>query len=142
MKHGGQSRRAFGNRSFRPELTLALVVLLVLSSLMPRGMMPGRDADGHISVVLCTSEGLRTVLLDASGREVEEPLNPDDPDERHASLCVFAPVVTALAAADISFDLPAPPASAPTRELQPAAFHPHWQGLPLGARAPPRLLTL
>lgn len=119
-----------------------LLLPLLFASLFPAGIMPSVDASGNFSVVICTSDGLRTVTFDSSGNDISERENGPLPDDETSGtgLCAFSALGGALAVLDVvpeivAFDvasdniaffaiasLPSPPNSGA-----------------LGARAPPVL---
>lgn len=85
-----------------------LLLPFLLAALVPQGYMPAVAGDGTFTVTLCTSDGLRTVTLDASGREI--PDGPVDDRDGASGPCLFsglgqhatlqsAPVLPGLAAA-------------------------------------------
>lgn len=133
-----------GVRAFRqifPELRVAAFLLAAMPflfvSLIPKGYMPSVQADGTVTVTLCTPEGHRTVALDADGNIV--PALPDGPEGSNSTdHCLFAGVGSFLEAGEgvelrarlqgpqkvlAKHDPGLPPVTAPGR---------------LGARAPPR----
>ncbi len=129
----GQSRNR-DQQALRSAVSALMMLVVLVSGLVPQGMMPVRGADGHLTVVICTTEGLRAVTLDAAGREVP---SQDDGSDRSSAPCLFATAVAlaasldpvwqpSLAAVEVPFR--AAGYDAPTTRLQP---------LPLGARAPP-----
>lgn len=135
---GGQGK--FSASSLRHAVTRTLLLLFVLRALIPAGYMPSTQAlgEGHIEVVLCTSNGLRTIVLDADGKPAE-PAN-HHPDA--ASDCPFGAVTTkAFLAPDSEFNA-AEPARAESFvfNLHDLALQPPAQGPPLGSRAPPVIL--
>ncbi|WP_198338282.1 hypothetical protein [Labrenzia sp. VG12] len=65
-----------------------LLLPLLLAALLPQGYMPSVAEDGTFTVTLCTTDGLRTVTLDANGNEV--PDAPADEDDPRAGHCLFA----------------------------------------------------
>lgn len=79
--------------------TLALVAAC-MSGLVPSGWMPQAGADGQFSLVICTGEGMRELVLDADGNAVSpdraDPITPEAP-------CAFA----GLAAIAVMPDSPA-----------------------------------
>lgn len=76
------------------KLNAAVFVLLLpflLSALLPQGFMPSLQKDQGFTVVLCTPDGMRTITLDADGKEL--PSGPMGGDEGKASNhCVFSGV--------------------------------------------------
>ena len=67
---------------------------------MPSGWMPHAEADGRLSLVICTSEGMQELVVDADGNAVSpdstDPIVPEAP-------CAFA----GLAALAVTPDSPA-----------------------------------
>lgn len=110
-----------------------------MAALLPPGVMPGRAPDGVISLVLCTSDGLHTLYLDAKGRQVEDPATPAPEDDRQTkkSICLFGSGLTA----DLTSGVPTLGHPGPIRLPAARAFAElllaRAQHLPLGARAPP-----
>lgn len=124
-----------------PDVRQAVLGLLLLPfllvALLPQGFMPSVADDGTFTVTLCTSDGLRTVTLDANGEEV--PDNPVD-DEGGTGPCLFAGIGQ-FATLYGAPDLPAP-ASAVRKASGLVQASPRvalYRGA-LGARAPPALL--
>lgn len=70
--------------------TLALVAAC-MSGLLPSGWMPQAGADGQFTLVICTSEGMRELAVDAHGNAVSpgsaDPVVPEAP-------CAFAGLAT------------------------------------------------
>lgn len=83
---------------------ILLLLPMLLGLLVPQGYMPDVTQDGRITVVLCTSEGLQTVLLNADGTKAEadhqQPLG-DGKSGPHANsgLCAFAAAASLAAIA-------------------------------------------
>ncbi|WP_417672309.1 DUF2946 family protein [Roseibium sp.] len=118
-----------------------LILLALFSSLLPPGMMPGRDRDGLFSVVLCTSDGLKTVFLDAEGVPVDpSDKGQDNGENTGAGPCVFASV-HALALSDAGPAVPEfkPVLVARARPSNSSAWVQKHRS-PYGARAPPTAL--
>jgi hypothetical protein len=78
-----------------PDVKSAVFALLflpfVFNALVPQGFMPSVQAEGGFTVTLCTTEGLRTVTLDANGVEVP-PGSDEEPETGTMEHCVFAGV--------------------------------------------------
>ncbi|MEM9634084.1 MAG: DUF2946 family protein [Pseudomonadota bacterium] len=78
-----------------PELKSVVAALLflpfVLTAFIPQGFMPSVQAEGGFTVTLCTTDGLRTITLDANGVEIP-PGSDEDPDTGAMEHCVFAGV--------------------------------------------------
>ncbi|MFN3129714.1 DUF2946 family protein [Roseibium sp.] len=76
------------------KMNAAVFVLLLpflLSALLPQGFMPSLQKDKGFTVVLCTPDGMRTITLNADGKEL--PSGPMGDDEGKASShCVFSGV--------------------------------------------------
>lgn len=113
-----------------------LLIPFVLTALMPQGYMPGKTADGGFTVTLCTADGIRTVTLDAEGRERPAPAGPQDDQDRTHTPCVFAGIGAVLAAETVPEPAFPPPSPQPVPVWQETAWMPVGLG-PLGARAPP-----
>lgn len=111
--------------------------VMVLRALVPAGAMPDARAlaEGQFSLVICTTEGIRHITLDADGTPHE---NAPEGDE--TPTCPWAPASAAAIAlaepAAVSLPTIAP---APYHPPSPAAFDARTPtGPPLGPRAPPR----
>ncbi|SHL33399.1 hypothetical protein SAMN05444272_0329 [Roseibium suaedae] len=85
--------------ALKTELAAAARILLLLPMLLgllvPHGYMPDVTPDGRITVVLCTSNGLQTVLLNADGTQAGEDHGLPSKGGREGSqvssgLCAFA----------------------------------------------------
>ncbi len=61
---------------------LLLLLPFLVTALVPKGYMPDVRADGGFTVTLCTTEGLRTVTLDANGAEIPPGSDEDSPRKR------------------------------------------------------------
>jgi hypothetical protein len=117
---------------------MALLLLpFLLTALVPQGFMPSVQADGAFTVTLCTTDGLRTVTLDASGEEIPDPSEHDEDGSSALEHCVFAGIGAFL-------DAPQATVIGARRDdavVSVSAHHGIW--LPatiagsLGARAPP-----
>lgn len=90
-----------------PDLMAAVRLLLllpfVLTALLPKGFMPDVRADGGFTVTLCTTEGLRTVTLDANGVEIPPASDQDSPDDKTSHHCVFASIGAFAVPGKVSF---------------------------------------
>lgn len=64
-----------------------LLLPFLFVSVLPKGYMPDTSGDGFFTVTICTTDGLRTVLLNESGQEVPADENDNAP---HGSLCIFS----------------------------------------------------
>jgi len=115
-----------------------LLVPFLLTALLPKGYMPAVADDGTFTVTLCTTDGLRTVTLDASGNEV--PDGPTEEDGVHTGQCIFASVAT-FALLHTAPELPDVTAGAarPSSILEPGLRLEAFSSR-LGARAPPVLI--
>ncbi len=72
---------------------MALLLLpFLFTALVPQGFMPAVQADGGFTVTLCTTDGLRTVTLDANGLEIPAPSEDDEDSSLARGHCVFAGV--------------------------------------------------
>ncbi len=129
-----------GHWVIRQRISALLMLLALASSLLPPGMMPGRDRDGLISVVLCTSDGLRTVLLDQQGQPVDENGPADEEQHTAAGLCAFASVLPLDLAKAPAPGLPAVAVRSAYRLPQPASATVKAQVRTASARAPPLAL--
>jgi len=128
-----QSRRIF------PEIRQTVVGLLLLPflfvALLPQGYMPTLTENGTFTVTLCTTDGLRTITLDASGNEIPEA--PGDREEKAAGPCLFASVGQ-FAVLHSAPDLPAVRrAGLQQTVFVPGGFQIALLSGRLGARAPP-----
>lgn len=130
MRHRHRART-----DLRQAVATLLLLPFLLAALLPQGYMPAVSEDGTFTVTLCTTDGLRTVTLDANGNEV--PDAPADEDDSRSGHCIFAGS-SVLALLQSGPDLP-DVATAATRlsnihapglRLQPFSSR-------LGARAPP-----
>ncbi|MEJ8476275.1 hypothetical protein [Roseibium algae] len=119
------------------------LLLLLLSSSIPSGFMPEFNANGQITVVLCTSDGLRSVVLNQDGTEVPDPgTNPNDDTDRDdpggvSGLCAFSVLgASALVSDRLVVSAPIPSRSTywqlGSTQICPPASVPC-----IGARAPP-----
>ncbi|MEP3046759.1 MAG: hypothetical protein ABJL55_01825 [Roseibium sp.] len=122
------------------QLVGALLLLpFLFASAIPQGFMPASTGDGWFTVTICTSDGLRTVVLNENGQEISDRGGVDD-TRTIKDHCVFS----ALANLAIS--------TQPHNERFPTAGAPlHWSvvshdlipdktNTQLGARAPPILI--
>ena len=133
----------------KAEIAVAARVLLLLPMLLglliPHGYMPDIAPDGRISVVLCTSDGLQTVLLNEDGSAVgtyqqQAPDDGKDGPHANAGLCAFAAAASLAAIASVFPDLSFPRERA---VHQPVPVRLALKsGIPgrRGARAPPVVL--
>lgn len=121
-------------KALRSAVSALLMLAVLVTGLVPQGMMPVRDAAGHLTVVICTTEGLRAVTLDAAGREV--PRGDEDGD-RSPAPCLFATAIALVSGTGTpqqpSFAV-ATAGLAPAPRGEPVVRH---TARPLGARAPP-----
>ncbi|WP_310620573.1 DUF2946 family protein [Flexibacterium corallicola] len=113
-----------------------LLFALLLSSLIPTGMMPGSNTDGTFTVILCTSSGLRHITMNSDGKEVP----PISEEERNP--CIYSSVLGAHASINDPLKLLVPSGlSVPQVHAFEAIFD-QLKTLPVGARAPPASITL
>ena len=122
----------------RQAVATLLLLPFLLAALLPQGYMPSVTEDGTFTVTLCTTDGLRTVTLDANGNEV--PDGPSEEGDSRAGHCIFTSVAS-FALLQSAPDLPNIAAGAARRStvLSPG-LHPQAFTSRLGARAPPVLL--
>jgi len=114
-----------------------LLLPFVLTALLPKGFMPDVQAQGGFTVTLCTTEGLRTVALDASGHEIPPASDRDGPTDKTSQHCVFAGV-GAFAIPDFVPDIPGrEPATRHSASVPAIVWLPYPRTGPHGARAPP-----
>ncbi|WP_156510459.1 DUF2946 family protein [Labrenzia sp. OB1] len=69
-----------------------LLLPFLLAGLVPQGYMPTVQADGGFTVTLCTTEGLKSITLDANGVEIPPGSGQEDPDHGASGKCLFAGV--------------------------------------------------
>lgn len=125
-------------REMRQAVIGLLLLPFLLVALLPQGFMPAVTDGGTFTVMLCTSEGLRTVTLDASGQEV--PDGPAGDENGSSGLCIFAGIGQ-FAALHAAPDLPTPASTVQKAAgLVPDSLHAAAYSGALGARAPPVLL--
>ncbi|MEM9355292.1 MAG: DUF2946 family protein [Pseudomonadota bacterium] len=124
-----------------------LVCAVLVRALVAPGFMPTIATDGagrgYLTMVICTSDGIRTVHVDAEGRVVDAPADPDGDQPTHGGhdLCSFAvTAVLAIPGPDSGFELLRTIGDRSAR-LLPIVLRPDAPatGPPLGARAPPNL---
>ncbi|MEP5422249.1 MAG: DUF2946 family protein [Roseibium sp.] len=122
------------------QLVGALLLLpFLFASAIPQGFMPASTDDGSFTVTICTSDGLRTVVLDENGQEVPDPSGQDDTQtiKNHCVFSVLANFAISAQAHDERFSATGTPL--------------HWSvvshdlfqdktNAQLGARAPPILI--
>ncbi|EFO33054.1 conserved hypothetical protein [Roseibium sp. TrichSKD4] len=123
-------------RSFAGAL---LLLPMLLSALIPQGFMPTTTDDGYISVSLCTTEGLRTVLLNAQGVEVDPADQPNVPrDQRQTTNhCLFASFVALGLPEHGELAKPIAKSSVEVSKLTDFLLALRGSHRPVGARAPP-----
>lgn len=119
-------------RELKQRVAALLLLPMLLLALIPAGMMPELKDDGRLTIVICSTDGMREITVDRNGNPVE-----DDEQSLASPPCVFS----ALASAAI---LPSGiPQAYPARSSHPldAVFaSANLAGrslLPVGARAPP-----
>ncbi|WP_150525363.1 DUF2946 family protein [Roseibium sediminis] len=116
-----------------------LLLPMLLSAVIPQGFMPTTTEDGYISVTLCTTEGLRTVLLNEEGAEVSPAKGQDLPENqrRAGEHCLFAATVALSLPEQVRFQAPLELVSVSLEQLTDFDLSPQGPILPIGARAPP-----
>jgi len=96
-------------RFYHQTFSLLVLAVFLLSALVPIGYMPAFAKDGTLSMVICSDQGPKTVLVDANGRAIDskQTSHHDGSDAVHKkSPCPYA--LTALFG-----DVPASPLSVP-----------------------------
>lgn len=123
-------------RSFTGAL---LLLPMLLSALIPQGFIPTTTDDGYFSVSLCTSEGLRTVLLNAQGIEVAPADQPNVPQDQRqtADHCLFASFVALGLPEHGKLAKPVANSSVEVSKLTDFLLALRGTHRPVGARAPP-----
>lgn len=81
--------------------SLALLVAVMASALIPSGWMPKTLADGQMVLVICTGDEMIEMLVDDTGAPV--PLHEQTEDTR--SPCAFAAVADVVPVMDGPFPL-------------------------------------
>lgn len=128
----------FGTTGWRVHLVRVLLAAFALRAIIPVGYMPDLTAvsNGVLKIVICSSDGIKTVALNADGT----PAAPDRHGEAHKHPCAFSGIGGLILAAAIA---PPPPMSFDVREQSmpryAADLLDHRAGPPLGSRAPPSL---
>ena len=112
---------------------------MLLSALIPQGFMPSTTEEGYISVTLCTTEGMRTVLLNEQGAEVAPLRVPDLPEEqrRAAEHCLFATTLALALPELFGVSERVDSVSRPVERLTDLPVLHRIAARPIGARAPP-----
>jgi hypothetical protein len=124
------------HKQLRQTIGAILILPFLLVALLPKGFMPATTGDGWFTVTICTSAGLRTVVLDENGQEVPSNQNEDTPAGNY---CVFSFLSSNFVSPDVTTDCLSPARGVlpgPARAQQPVR---HKAFIPLGARAPPVL---
>lgn len=124
-----------GTPLLRGLVLAAMVVVLALGSLLPRGAMPYRAADGSLVLVLCTGDGPVEMLLDTATGDTR----PVPKDTGHGP-CDWACAQPVLAEAP-ALSLPDPlwQVAATLQAPAPATGAPARQVIAPSARGPPHL---
>lgn len=120
-----------------------LLLPLLLASLFPAGIMPNVDASGSFSVVICTSDGLRTVTFDSKGNDVSKGENDplQDDDGQSTGLCVFSVLSGAIGILHVVTDIVAFDGAGGKVAIFATIRLPGFtNSRALGARAPPPVL--
>lgn len=120
-----------------------LLLPLLFASLFPAGIMPNVDASGNFSVVICTSDGLRTVTFDSSGDDISERENDplQDDETQGTGLCAFSALGGAIAVLEVVPEIVAFDAAGGNIAFFATVSLPSLaNSRALGARAPPVLL--
>jgi len=119
-------------RELKQRVAAPLLLPMLLLALIPVGMMPELNDDGRLTIVICSTDGMREIIVDRNGNPVEE-----DEQSLASPPCVFS----GLAFAAI---LPAetPPfyqaqVSRPPKQVPSPTVLAGRALLPVGARAPP-----
>lgn len=137
MARGAASVR---NGRWRLATSWLLLAFFTLRALIPAGYMPdlAHLGDGGFKVVLCTADGLRTVILDGEGRPVE----PEKRKSGAGDECPFGATASkAFLAAEPTRPIAIPPhGGSAIFTRYDLALLPPAQGPPLGSRAPPAIL--
>ena len=123
-----------------PRLLTGLLLLYCLSILLPHGYMPARDAQGRVTISLCTGNGPINIVVDADGQPstaLESPSQAESSAHSAHSPCPFAAANLATAQSAWHDALP----MATSARLKPAALAtatlPFNLLIPTSARAPP-----
>lgn len=120
-------------------LTALLLTGLLLRSLMPVGFMPGIGADGQLTIVICTADGAKSIVVDADGNALPSPAGDHGSADDHAAApCAFS-MLTALALPDLTAspvvsDVIVTRATVVIRQQSPPQ---RIAGPPVGSRGPP-----
>lgn len=140
MIKGNHVRHRLGTRR---AVAWFAVFLFALHAVLPAGYMLDADSlrDGRYEVVICTSAGLQTVVLDKSGNRVA-PKGSTAPDSEGTQTCPFATVAgKALSAPGQPVSLLVHAVRTVSGMLPPTLAIPvSADRLPLGSRAPPHRL--
>ncbi|GAA4135031.1 DUF2946 family protein [Aminobacter aganoensis] len=91
----------------------AMLLPFVLSSFVAQGFMPARGADGVITMVICTGNGMVEMAFDAVTMDPVDETASGNGEKSASAYCALAAVKPAAALTlPIAFALPVPPASA------------------------------
>lgn len=138
---GRLSVKTFRNSPACRVTAYAALLLFALRAAIPVGYMPdlGAVRDGQVQIVICTGFGTQALLVDESGRPIEDRGATDHAGKSDCAFAVSVAAALALPSAVAALSLPlfagrAAPASDSTTLFPPA------QGPPLGSRAPPLFL--
>ncbi len=124
------------HNKMRQMIGAVLLLPFLLVAVLPNGVMPAASGDGWFTVTICTTDGLRTVVLDESGQEV--PVDQNE-DARHGSLCIFSLLSAELIGASALADLPTANDHTQLWSVQRDHISRRKVFNRLGARAPPIL---
>lgn len=136
MRHFGWQTWTRNTRQIICRISL---LLFALHAVLPVGFMPdfGALRDGRFEIIICTSAGMQSVLLDPAG----QPTAPTDQTGKHAGsyTCPFGSAIAKPLAVPVPVNVAVPHAPRTMAEFadarQTPPFLPAW--LPLGSRAPP-----
>lgn len=84
MKFSGQNSRSC--------FCFLLLLSLIVQSLVPTGFMPAQKKDGLFEIVICTSLGAATIMVDAAHAPLSDQQEKKNSDS-HVSSCPYAPVL-------------------------------------------------
>lgn len=97
FKYARESPKLSAMKDFRKYLlghicTLFLVAAVFVHGISPPGFMPGLDSRGKASLVICTSTGTKTILVDHDSLP-EKQNDKHDTSPSSGGLCLFASVL-------------------------------------------------
>lgn len=78
----------FAVEFIRTKATVIAALFLLMQLVSPPGMMVSSGEDGF-EIVICTAQGMKTVLLDEQGNEIQQ----SEDDDESSNSCAFASVV-------------------------------------------------